>query len=48
MNFVDQFTHHIEVDVLAVIRRAAVQRAVVTSERVPCSMEVIAHDIYEV
>lgn len=36
------------VDVVAFIERAAVQRALVTSERVPCSMEVIGHDTYEV
>lgn len=48
MSFVDHFTHHIEVDELAMIRRAAVQRAVVTGEWVPCSVEVIGHDIYKV
>lgn len=44
----EDFTHHIEVDELTLIERAAVQRAVVTSEWIPGSVEVIGHDIYEV
>lgn len=48
MIFVEDFTHHVEVDVVTLIERAAVQRAVVTGERVPCSVEVIGHDIDKV
>lgn len=44
----ENFTHHIEVDVVTLIDKAAVQRAVVTGERVPGTVEVISHDIYKV
>lgn len=38
------FTNCVVVNVVAVVKRAAVQRTVVASEWIPGSMEVIGHD----